>query len=217
MSLLKIELRNQRYFALCCFVLILALVFFTRSDGGLLCLYVELLYTGLPMILCGLMYGNNDEIDLIISSKKSTLSCFAMKWFSIYALAMSIALVTLSGASIFSQKSIANHIWIVLSLGVTLAFFMSAAALLWIVVRNAYISVTFLLFTIVAFALNHDALRKNLRPAFFIYFDPYISDFFVTTQKWFVNRAVILGIAISFLAVCSLLLKKDKLYNSGAN
>jgi len=217
MALLKVELRNRRYFAVCCFVLMLALAFFTRSNGGLLCLYVELLYTCLPMILCGMMYGNNDEIDLIISNKRSTVSCFAVKWLSIYMLAMGIALITLWGMSLFTQKSIMDHMWIALSLGVTLTFFMAVAALLRILVRNAYISVTFLLFMIVAFALNHDAIRKNLRPAFFIYFDPYISDFFVATPTWLANRGILLGLAACLLAGCALLLRKDKLYNSEAN
>ena len=216
MPLLRIELRKRLFLWPACLTLLTALAFFTRADGGLLCLYIELIYTCIPMTLSGLLYGGNDEIDLVISAPKATARCFAAKWLSIYMIASASLFTAMLAVSLVFQRPVVECLFIALSFMVTAALLMSAASFLRLILRNAFASVPVLLVLLVVAALNHDAIRKNLRPAHFIYFDPYISDFFIGTPIWFINRLIILGISAALLLASFLFLRRDKLYHAGA-
>ena len=75
-------------------------------------------------------------------------------------------------------------------------------------------TVSLFLIFLVALALNHDALKKGLRPFYFHYFDPYITDIAAGGRIWLINRLILLGASLLLLLGSFLLLKKDRLYHT---
>lgn len=214
MGLYRRELRGRLYLFPVFFAVLLLLWFFCRSRTGLLILYVELIFISLPAVLCGCLYNNPDEIELTVSAPTPTYRSFAAKYFSIITMAAFPVVLFYGIVTCVYGTSFLMTGYYILSFLVTSLFFSAGTALFRLLFRNAYVTVSLFLIFLVALALNHDALKKGLRPFYFHYFDPYITDIAAGGRIWLINRLILLGASLLLLLGSFLLLKKDRLYHT---
>lgn len=213
MSLLKKDL--YRYFPLwLCSLLFLWILLLLNRQPEELIAKIEGIYTYVPVLLCCLLFNNSDEIDLIISSPKSSWICVILRGASIYLISLFAVFCTLINESlmflIFSQKLF----YCFLSYAVTSLLLLSIALFLRLIVRNAYASVCMMVFLIGIFRFQHDGYMKGLTSPLYGYFDPFLSAGILATEPiWVFNRIILLMIAMAFFYACVLLLKKDNLFN----
>lgn len=213
MALLQKELRARLFMFPCLIAVLLLLAFFCRSNPSLQLLYTEQIFLCIPTVLCCMLYSNNDECELVISSRLSNFRCFASKFAAIFLLSLCAILLFFAGRSLLIHTQLIVFALSILSCIITALFFLSLASLLRLLFKNAYLPIPFILILVVTFSLTHEAIRRHLRPEYFRYFDPYLSDLGMGDPVWICNRLLFLGVAILLSVCCYILLKKDRLHN----
>lgn len=213
MTLLKKDL--YRYFPLwlCSLPLLIFLLLLNRQPEALIA-KIESIYICLPMLVCCLLFSNNDENDLVISSGKPTCVCVLTRGLTIYLISLFAVLLTLINDSalflIFSIKLI----YCFVSYALVSFLLLSVSLFLRLIARNAYSSVCAIVFLIAVLDTEHTCYIKGYISPVYGYFDPFLSAGILAMKPiCFFNWIIITLIALAFIFFCTLLLRKDKLYS----
>lgn len=175
----------------------------------------ETTYIIIPAVLCCLLYLNNDEIDLIISSKTDTYVCLFSKVLSVYILSLFSVSCVLMALSLLFRTDMAIELLCILSFAVTSLFVVAVASLFRLLIRNPYASVTAVVVIVFFLKAIHSQTMMKKFPIQYLLVDPLISsDILADRGVWFVNKIIVFIISLIILWVCIMILKKDGLYNT---
>lgn len=213
MALFKHELKKRHILFGGSIIFLMTIIYCTRSLNYAPIIYnIETLYTCLPVMLICLFYNNNDEIDLVISSKTATYRCAFSRYFSIYFVCCFTVCIIFFCLSFIAHASLITALFCCLSFACTSLLLMSFSLLVRLIIRTPYASVSIMIIIIIALRSCHEYFSK-VNSSTYYYFDPYISHLYIAAENvWYLNRLIMLLVALTFMTISYVLLKKDKLF-----
>jgi hypothetical protein len=169
---------------------------------------IEQYFTILPAIMCCLILSNNDEVELFLSYKIKKTNLFFNKYL---VFCLSTLLIGIIGDIIFLKT---EYIFsIVLSYIITTLFIITLAIFCRLLLRNSFGCVGILLFTFLYSVLQSSGIKYYKLPIWMAYLDPYITQYMLNNQMWYINRLSFLSAFIIMFIVCYILVRREKLFN----
>lgn len=205
--MLKLEIYRSRLIIGLLFVIYLVVFLSVQgfSDYSSRLKTYEQFTTLFSAIICCFMFNNNDENELIVSSRYSLLRLSFLKISVILSCSFLFDIVGL-----LFLFEINDYAYVLLSVVGTLLFLCFTGFCIRILFRSSYASSCMLIMIFIILDFVSTIIKNgNLNKLAFI--DLFCDSYLLGTYIWSINRFIFLAFSLAIILVCIKLLKKDRL------